>query len=74
MREWEGDNFDSIQYTLNNYTKKICDVEEVDLIYFDSIEDLVKFELGLDLYKRLVLIIHFFEKFQEFKRSVSQTC
>jgi hypothetical protein len=74
LKEWEGDNFDSIHYTLSNYTKKMRDVEDVDLVYFDSIEDLVKFELGLDLYKRLVLIIHFFEKFQEFKRSVSQTC
>ena len=73
LREWEGDNFDSIHYTLNNYTKKMCDLEDVDLIYFDSMEDLVKFDLGSDLYKRLVLIIHFFEKFQEFKRSVSQT-
>ena len=74
LREWEGDNFDSIHYTLNNYTKKMRDVEGVDLVYFDSMEDLVKYDLGSDLYKRLVLIIHFFEKFQEFKRSVSQIC
>jgi hypothetical protein len=74
LREWEGDNFDSIHYTIDNYIKKMCDLEDVDLIYFDSMEDLVKYDLGSDLYKRLVLIIHFFEKFQEFKRSVSQIC
>ena len=72
LRTLEGEDFDSVHYTFTDYIFNVGQLEDIDLIYFDSVEDLVKFDLGPDLYKRLTTIIHFFEKFRDFKQSVFQ--